>query len=143
MNEWILAHPYLSMFTGTGGIMVFMLLTGNLRPVYRVVVFMLLGISVHLVLTKSPKEGANDFRTADTIRILVTNQRALRKWKQEAGSYPPAGAQGLSELKTYDSFVYFKDAWGRDIRYELIRGIPRMVSAGKDGRFDTEDDITR
>jgi hypothetical protein len=35
------------------------------------------------------------------------------------------------------------DAWGRSLKYERLSDSNfRIVSAGKDGRFDTDDDIT-
>ncbi len=53
---------------------------------------------------------------------------------------PPAGIDDLRRAGMLTGST--KDAWGRDIRYERRSdGSFRLTSAGKDGIFDTADDI--
>ncbi len=74
----------------------------------------------------------------------MTDHRLLANYKQETNRYPPSGAEGLDELSRYISgFVYLADAWNRDLMYEIVDGVPRITSAGADGRFGTSDDIVR
>ncbi len=127
----------------TGGIIVCLYIVCRLKPLHRLVTVGLLVVALYLWYTKSPEEGGNDLRTADTLRILATNRRALADWYRQAGDYPPPGADGLGELTTYIRFAYMNDAWQRELRYELVAGVPRLTSAGPDGCFDTEDDIAR
>ena len=136
-------NPYLWFCLTTGMILLVLLAMRHCRPLYRYVTSTFLLFSLYLFFTKSPEEGVNDFCTVDTIRILGINHHALADWHREGGGYPPPGPEGLEELKTYDSAVFFKDAWGRELRYEVVSGRPRLTSAGADGKFGTEDDIVR
>jgi len=53
---------------------------------------------------------------------------------------PPAGIEDVRRAGMLTGSV--KDAWGRDIRYERRSDSSfRLTSAGKDGIFDTADDI--
>ena len=139
----ILQYPYAVCALVTGGILLVLLVMHKVRPLYRFSTAFLVAASVFLLATKSMEEGGNDFRTADTIRILATNRRVLRDWYNEAGSYPAAGPGGIDALKSYDSKVFYRDAWDRPLRYELVSGSPRLTSAGADGAFDTDDDVVR
>jgi hypothetical protein len=53
---------------------------------------------------------------------------------------PPAGIEDVRRAGMLTGSI--KDAWGRDIRYERRSDSSfRLISAGKDGIFDTADDI--
>ena len=53
---------------------------------------------------------------------------------------PPAGIEDVRRAGMLTGSV--KDAWGRDIRYERRSDTSfRLTSAGKDGIFDTADDL--
>lgn len=53
---------------------------------------------------------------------------------------PPASLQALRAAGMLTGNL--QDAWGRDIRYERRSDSTfRLTSAGKDGRFDTADDV--
>ncbi len=137
------SNPYLWFCATTGTILVVLLIVRGCRHLYWYFTGALFCFSLFLFMTKSPEEGADDFRTANTIRMILANHRVLASWKREAGYYPPAGMKGLEDLKTYDSSVFYRDAWGRDLRYEIVSGNPRFTSAGPDGKFGTADDIVR
>ncbi len=52
----------------------------------------------------------------------------------------PAGIEDVRRAGMLTGSI--KDAWGRDIRYERRSDSSfRLISAGKDGLFDTADDI--
>ena len=66
-------------------------------------------------------------------------QKIIASYAASEGQ-PPAS---LQELRTAGMFTgSVQDAWGRDIRYERRSDSTfRLISAGKDGIFDTADDI--
>ena len=140
----ILDHPIKIGLILTGIILLVLWVKGQARP-KRIIATLLLviaGIIVWRVL--SPREDKEEIHAADTVRILIGNRKALDDWYSEAGSYPPSGQQGLIDLRTYaGSSVYMKDAWGRDLRYEVKNGNARIISAGPDGAFNTQDDMAK
>ena len=138
-----LIDPFVIQLTATATILLVLFIMRKNRLVHRISVILLLGGSAYLVLTKSPEEGWDDFRTADTKRILRSNHRILRNWQRESGSYPSPASGGLGQLQMFSSAVFYRDAWHRELRYELKNGTPKMTSAGADGRFGTEDDIVQ
>ena len=86
----------------------------------------------------------------------------IGRYKVLVGEYP-SDDDGLNALVTKPDFdnestgenwcvlaksSQLKDAWGNDIRYELVDGendrqVPQVKSNGPDRDEDTEDDITR
>ncbi|MHB8093842.1 MAG: hypothetical protein ACYDH0_02780 [Candidatus Aminicenantales bacterium] len=48
------------------------------------------------------------------------------------------------EIRRFQPAASFRDAWGREIRYERTsESTFRLTSAGPDGAFDTADDLVR
>lgn len=69
---------------------------------------------------------------------------ALRMRAQDDGRYPEVEEyQELSEylIPNYMAQLPPKDFWGNEYRYDYLGGRPELRSAGRDGAFDTEDDI--
>lgn len=99
---------------------------------------------------------ANQARV-NTTKIAINGVKtALGNYEVQVGSFPTT-AQGLSALVTRPSDVaedqwkekYIddlpKDAWGREFKYECPSTHQKdydLISAGKDGKFGTADDIT-
>lgn len=105
----------------------------------------------------------------DQANIMNTKARMdkllqiLDEYRTLVKSYPTEDQDGLQALITKPDFEneahgenwcvlakksQLKDAWGNDIRYELVedengREVPRLMSNGPDGEEDTDDDITR
>lgn len=106
----------------------------------------------------APTEGASDsleqraqFMILRTKAVVSLIAAAAERWcvEQGRGRYPASLAALLAysnrlSLKAscrVDASHYF-DPWGRPIFYGLSGGVPVIVSAGPDGRFSTQDDIT-
>ena len=143
IRSWILANPYLVLSIATGGILLFLYMARRIRLLYRFLTVTMMGFMFRVWWNTPPEKGAADFRTADTMRILITNHRVLADWKRESGRYPSPTTEGLETLRMYSSLVYPTDAWKRELRYEIVGGKPRLTSAGPDGRFGTGDDVVR
>lgn len=71
---------------------------------------------------------------------LKTLERVIISYTAQAGETP----QTLKDLDSLHLIAAARvDAWGKAIKYErLSEARFRLVSAGKDRRFKTEDDIT-
>jgi hypothetical protein len=86
----------------------------------------------------------------DTSRIMAHEQRkALEKLRlvcdeyfNTHGFYPPV-TEGLTVLQDACGHAATADLWGNPLRYSLVGGKPRLVSAGLDMVFGTRDDIER
>jgi general secretion pathway protein G len=95
----------------------------------------------------SPTKGAMQKATRATIQNL---SRALDTYAKDNDAYPDPG-NGLTNLLVNPGISGWggpylthipADAWGTPIRYHLVDGRPRLVSAGLDIEFGTRDDIT-
>jgi general secretion pathway protein G len=75
-----------------------------------------------------------------TKRQLQAGQAALKTHYLTFGRYPDRLDQ-LVEKNVVDELPH--DAWDRDLKYQIVDGKPHLTSAGKDGVFGTEDDLTR
>ena len=139
----IIEDPFLIAIASTTAIILVVLTLVKSPVMYRVAVAILLMGSVILWYTTPPEEGVENFYTADTIRILGATHRAITNWKEESGAYPPAGHEGLAELHTYSRGAFLKDAWNQELKYDIIKGQPKLTSAGADGEFGTDDDIIK
>lgn len=127
-----------------------------------VIILMLAGALVVFVLPQ--QKGAEK----NTTRLLLTQiQNALDTYRLNVGTYPTEQQGGLGALLVKPSFEneqlgekwqgpYIKpgtkllDAWGNQIRYELIDKSQqtdqtgpdyKLYSVGPDGQPDTDDDV--
>jgi len=127
-------------------------------------VILILGMlaAVFIAVVGPTREGAR----IDTTRLLVTTRipEALDRYNMHVGHYPTEEEGGLKALIVKPTFEeeeqaskwrgpYLKqepkDAWGREIHYELVEAgtdesIPegyKVWSDGPDGQSGTEDDI--
>ena len=90
-------------------------------------------------------------RTVATKVLIRVINTSLDEFKAELGVYPNP-EHGLSNL-VYECAIenwngpYLpkktipKDYWDNPLHYEVINGIPIVISAGKDGKLGTFDDI--
>ncbi len=81
----------------------------------------------------------SDVREKTTRTNLTSLERAIDFFVAQNGRTP----SNLREVQTFNRSIYVEsDAWGNPIKYERISDSNfRLVSAGKDKTFDTEDDI--
>lgn len=104
-----------------------------------------------LMFLRSGKRGTSlveeEIRQFDRTRIELTAvnlsqiERAVLTYQASAGELPASLAE-VSRARILTGGT--ADAWGRSVRYEKTSDSGfRLVSAGPDGRFDTEDDIAR
>lgn len=89
---------------------------------------------------------------ADTTNSMAVLAMGLRHFYEDTGHYPEYyGEGGLQALIVnpgifhwygpYVNTILKKDGWKRPFSYDTTNGIPRLISAGPDRTFDTEDDI--
>jgi hypothetical protein len=78
-------------------------------------------------------------REKTTRANLMSLERAIDFFIAQNGRTP----ESLREMQTYSRSIYEdSDAWGTRLKYERISDSNyRLISAGKDKAFDTEDDI--
>ncbi len=113
---------------------------------YAIVAFVILAI-LHVVFALglrigiwTPEDDPNRFH----LLSAEENYRALDEYLGRAGNEPSS----LERLEEYDrtfplgpnDVPYFRDAWGRPLKYDAAT--ERLVSAGRDGEFGTERDLT-
>jgi hypothetical protein len=81
----------------------------------------------------------NDVREKTTRTNLTSLERAIDFFIAQNGRTP----NDLREVQTFNRSVYVEsDAWGNPIKYQRISDSSfRLISAGKDKVFDTEDDV--
>ncbi|MBD3272358.1 MAG: hypothetical protein GF384_07465 [Elusimicrobia bacterium] len=74
-----------------------------------------------------------------TLQEMQTVKAALSDFYKDQGYFP----QSLSELAGRRPLrnLWASDGWGQSYRYRVHNGGYELVSAGKDGAFDTEDDL--
>ena len=107
-------------------------------------------LAIYLVMPKvyirspgRPKLGISE----GDIRLLLV---ACEQFRHDTGRYPVT-EEGLSVMTNVPGIPRWhgpylkelaKDPWGNAHRYELRDGEPVIISAGPDGLFNTEDDVT-
>jgi hypothetical protein len=81
----------------------------------------------------------SDVREKTTRTNLTSLERAIDFFIAQNGRTP----NDIREVQTFNRSVYVEsDAWGNSIKYQRISDSNyRLISAGKDKTFDTEDDI--
>ncbi len=87
---------------------------------------------------------AKSYATKQKISGLNTR---LDQFKKDTGFYPDTDYWLHHLIKDYGTENWNgpylrkesvpKDPWGNDFRYDLINGIPIVISSGKDGKFET------
>lgn len=106
-----------------------------------------IGVALYLVKSGGVPKIRQDVETFSRAKVSLTEtalqtlQRQVDNYIATRGATPP----GLDALREAGPLTSGKqDAWGRNIRYErLSDSTYRLTSAGSDGKFDTEDDISR
>lgn len=109
-----------------------------------ILIFILIWIAI-------PRVGSHPYPPAKATHDMINTLLAqLSAYKERTGHFP-ADNEGLSVLPQ-DLFVpgvdpkyrpeVISDAWATPFQYRLIDGKPRIRSAGQDGKFGTQDDIT-
>lgn len=108
-----------------------------------VVVLLISAIVVTLIASGYVEQGQVE-ATRNTLRSLTTG---IMMYKALNGGPPADLGSLLVEDKAtgagpfVNSEKFLRDGWGRKIRYVTDGNAVKLVSAGKDGRFDTKDDI--
>lgn len=109
----------------------------------------LVALFVILLFLPSPKKSASSLKSAAGgaaqagERLTRANIQILQ---QVIGQYIATEGESPASLGALRSaglmITGVNDAWGRAFRYQKLPGTSfRLTSAGKDGRFDTADDI--
>jgi general secretion pathway protein G len=80
-------------------------------------------------------------------RELIANvETALNMYNMKKGRYPDSLEELTKETDDEEALLQgeYIDPWGKEIQYEKPKGKkrPLLISAGEDGEFGTEDDIT-
>lgn len=81
----------------------------------------------------------SDVREKTTRTNLTSLERAIDFFIAQNGRTP----NDIREVQTFNRSIYVEsDSWGNPIKYQRISDSNyRLISAGKDKTFDTEDDI--
>lgn len=100
-----------------------------------------------MIIPPGDLDEANEFLKNDmTEARLNLIARALEGFCTAQARYPVdleellEWARGGDEACAF-SADYLVDAWGREIQYQLISGLPRVTSAGRDGQELSSDDL--
>ena len=88
---------------------------------------------------KEQVDAFSEVREKTTRTNLISLERAIDFFIAQNGRTP----NNLREVQTFSRSVYLEsDAWGNPIKYVRVSDSGfRLISAGKDKTFDTEDDI--
>ncbi|MBS3819065.1 hypothetical protein KGY73_06130 [bacterium] len=112
------------------------------------VILILVGVGVYFLYMMTAEEGKKakqDIQSFDRVKkeLTVTNMNTLKKMIINFIAQKGRTPQNLKEIQTFQPVSSIKvDAWGTTIRYtKIYQNRFRLVSAGKDGKFETEDDI--
>lgn len=118
------------------------------------IVLALLFLGVALISQAQRAQPKKDLpsRQEQTIQDLNVLAQALVHYKIDVGDFPLANRDGgLTALVTVPQGVqnwngpYISglhvDGWGRPYFYEILDGVPRLLSTGEDKKLDTEDDL--
>ena len=83
-------------------------------------------------------------QVAKTVGLLQAVLARVEAYRAEHGAYPdlPSDAEGYAPLDVFlgENAALAVDAWGNALRFAVAD--KAVVSAGADGRFGTEDDIS-
>lgn len=83
-------------------------------------------------------------QVAKTVGLAQAVLARVEAYRAERGAYPdlPADAEGYAPLDVFlgENAALAVDAWGNALRFAVAD--KAVVSAGADGRFGTEDDIS-
>lgn len=119
---------------------------------FRILFVAVVLIVIVLWIISIPRFGHGKNARLVATRASIQNiHSALETYRASQGSYP-SEEQGLSVLPTElrgqrvpaeSRPREITDPWGTPFRYRLIAGKPEIRSAGPDGQFDTQDDITK
>jgi hypothetical protein len=99
-----------------------------------------------LMLENARSERARVRSTQFSLHAVLA---AVKEYEADVGQYPPTD-KGLTALvEWYNSQPHgplcharpTTDAWGNGLRYRVVKGRPWVESPGRDGTFDTADDI--
>jgi general secretion pathway protein G len=89
-------------------------------------------------------------RENGTLAEIHSLEKAIDKFRADCGRYPTE-TEGLSVLVTNTGILgcrgsytseTLKDMWGTPLRYQVIQDKPKITSAGIDGKFGSEDDLS-
>lgn len=112
------------------------------------VILILVGVGVYFLYMMTAEEGKKakqDIQSFDRVKkeLTVTNMNTLKKMIINFIAQRGRTPKNLQEIQSFQPVSSIKvDAWGTTIRYTKIsQNRFRLVSAGKDGKFETEDDI--
>jgi hypothetical protein len=91
-----------------------------------------------IVLSESEaREHHVNWMSADTARLVAEANQAIEAYRSEHGSLPD-GSLGRELIAGR------QDAWGRDLSYVKVNEeLYEVASAGPDGEFGNEDDVTQ
>ncbi len=125
-------------------------------PVAVLLVLSLLGIALSVSSSNKGRPSAVAKPKSDPL-VVTTNRMdvlamGLRHFYEDTGHYPEYyGEGGLQALIVnpgifhwygpYVNTILSRDGWKRPFHYDTTNGVPRLISAGPDRKFDTEDDI--
>jgi len=93
--------------------------------------------------------GAQQQEMNQTQVAIIAIGTALDVYANDCGQYPTSG-QGLKALCTNPGVSGWKgpylrqlplDEWQQEMRYDMGNEYPRIRSPGRDGKFDTDDDV--
>ncbi|MTI39439.1 type II secretion system protein GspG [Fulvivirga lutimaris] len=79
------------------------------------------------------------FKTQNTIHRLDEIKTAIEKYESQTGAYPRTIDQLIGSRPLRKDWGF--DAWGNPIVYTILDKSFELLSAGKDGKVNTEDDI--
>lgn len=113
------------------------------------VIFILVGVAVYFLYMMTAHEGTKveqDIQSFNRVKkeLTTTNLTTLKKMITSFTAQRGRTPKSLREIQSFQPVSSIKvDAWGTTIRYKRLSSSRfRLVSAGKDRKFDTEDDIT-
>lgn len=76
-------------------------------------------------------------QVADCRQILASAEKDIEEFKAENDGLLPSEYSGMLMMVTH------KDSWKNELRYEVGDAYSLIRSAGPDGEFDNDDDVTR
>ena len=107
--------------------------------------------AIGLILFLGCASDVHKTKRGDAIVDIYTLGLAIQMYYVDTGIYPTP-EQGLdillappqsTESPYLNSATSTVDPWSHSYRYRLESDLPVIDSAGPDGQFDTEDDITK
>ena len=105
------------------------------------------GLVIQAIAIPNFMRYRQDSRITHT-RVLIANvETALNMYNMKYGRYPDSLEDLTKETDDMEALLQgdYIDSWGTEIKYEKRSGYrrrPLLTSAGPDGEFDTDDDIS-